>query len=664
MNRGTGTGGGGGGRGSSSTGGGAPPGSGNIMAQSAAITATGGVGTAEIEAAQRAAEVALSHRMMMSGAASMEMMVAMAGGSGAGSGSGSGAGSGNGGGGPAGLTHQYQPNAGNAAAVPYVLNPDGTPLLDHHYRPVPLQKILQTRPLKADVSTRPGPGNMKLIYMSGEVVTRTLNELFGFGGWSMEVREKNREQCDKDPKGRYHVHYTATVRIIHVATGSYREDVGANDSIDKSLGTAVAHAMKGAVTDAMKRAARHFGEKLGNSLYDSKFKLQHAPVTLRQALETYELDRNKATFFEKDRTRLPGAAAGTGTCTTAMVKMEPSATISTAVAAAAAAPTRRIAAPLPPQQMHHQQQHHHQQQPKPAETSRGPLYGKQPGTIGAGAGGGLGVVVGRTPGNGPLHGNTGGGRPSIGAAAAQPQPQKHMPYTPHPHQARAAAAVATTGATGSTGSTGSTANVAATTTAPAPAPAPVGGYPSITPGPGTIAKVQQQQQQQATTTAMVGAQQSQVHQQTTTPYGPPSARQNLQQSGLFSQYTAADGNGPSNAAALNDVTMTSNIGGAGGGSAEQQQQEMARPGTSRGRSSLGAGGNGIGQPPFASQQQHHQSQLHVQSQHQHALQSQSQGVKRQLGQESGDANKRPALGAGATTTGGGPPTAASNPYNV
>ena len=181
------------------------------MAQSAAITATGGVGTAEIEAAQRAAEVALSHRMMMSGAASMEMMVAMAGGSGAGSG--------NGGGGLAGLTHQYQPNAGNAAAVPYVLNPDGTPLLDHHYRPVPLQKILQTRPLKADVSTRPGPGNMKLIYMSGEVVTRTLNELFGFGGWSMEVREKNREQCDKDPKGRYHVHYTATVRIIHVATG-------------------------------------------------------------------------------------------------------------------------------------------------------------------------------------------------------------------------------------------------------------------------------------------------------------------------------------------------------------------------------------------------------------------------------------------------------------
>jgi len=233
MNQGTGNG--------AAASGGAPPGSAAASSASAGVV---GVGSAEADAAQRAAEVALSHRMMMSGAAvNVADTVAMGLGGAA-----------------AQLSHQYQ----TAQAVPYTLNPDGTPLLDHHYRPIPLQKILQTRPLKADVSTRPGPGNMKLTYMSGEVVTRTLNELFGFGGWSMEVREKNREQCEKDHKGRYHVHYTATVRITHVGTGSYREDVGANDSIDKSLGTAVANAMKGAVTDAMKRAARHFGEKMGN----------------------------------------------------------------------------------------------------------------------------------------------------------------------------------------------------------------------------------------------------------------------------------------------------------------------------------------------------------------------------------------------------------------
>ena len=626
----------------------------------------GPVGNAEAEAAQRAAEVALSHRMMMSGAANAEMMMAMAGGGGVNSGNGSGG---------ALLTHQYQ----GTQTIPYTLNPDGTPLLDHHYRPIPLQKILQTRPLKADVSTRPGPGNMKLTYMSGEVVTRTLNELFGFGGWSMEVREKNREQCEKDHKGRYHVHYTATVRITHVGTGSFREDVGANDSIDKSLGTAVANAMKGAVTDAMKRAARHFGEKMGNSLYDSKFKLAHAPITLKQALETYELDRNKATFFEKDRTRLPdsanasaaaaaAAAASTSASGTAMVKMESSVTTTAAATAtagstAAVPPTRRVVTQAPPHQLQQQQQ------PKlPTETPRGPLYGKQPGTVGTGAGtaGGLGVVVGRTPGNGPLHGNTGasatggggggagvgyggGGRPSIGAA--QPQPQKSMPYTPHPHQVRAPAAASSAIATTA---------AAAAATAP---PTAAGGYPSITPGPGTVAKMQQQQQNVASTATIGTTQQSQVQQQqqAKTQHGPPSARQNLQQSGLFSQYSSADGNGPPNAAALNDVTTTSNVVGASGTAKPQTQHEMARPGTSRGRSSIGAGGNGMGQSPFASQQQqvHHQSQL--QSQHQQGLQS--QGVKRQMGQDGGgDANKRPAVGAGAT--GGGASMTATNPYNV
>lgn len=85
----------------------------------------------------------------------------------------------------------------------------------------------------------------------------------------------NIQDCQKDSKGRYNVHYTATVRITHVASGSYREDVGANDSIDKSLGSAVANAMKGAVTDAMKRAARHFGEKLGNCTFYTLYRYIH-----------------------------------------------------------------------------------------------------------------------------------------------------------------------------------------------------------------------------------------------------------------------------------------------------------------------------------------------------------------------------------------------------
>ena len=58
--------------------------------------------------------------------------------------------------------------------------------------------------------------------------------------------------------------YTSSVRLTHRKSGSYREDCGAGDAIDKSLGTAVANALKASITDAMKRAARHFGDKLGN----------------------------------------------------------------------------------------------------------------------------------------------------------------------------------------------------------------------------------------------------------------------------------------------------------------------------------------------------------------------------------------------------------------
>jgi DNA repair and recombination protein RAD52 len=81
------------------------------------------------------------------------------------------------------------------------------------------------------------------------------------------------------------------------------EDCGAGDGIDKSLGTASGHAIKSAITDAMKRAARHFGEKTGNALYHNEFKLNCAPATLKEAFEQFDVQRAKSRFgFDKDRT--------------------------------------------------------------------------------------------------------------------------------------------------------------------------------------------------------------------------------------------------------------------------------------------------------------------------------------------------------------------------
>jgi len=146
----------------------------------------------------------------------------------------------------------------------FIRNPDGTLLLDHNNDPIPIAKMLATKPLRSELATRPGPGNRKLTYMSGDTVTRILNDLFGFDGWCLDIKNSNREECIKDDRGRYNVCYTTTVRVTHRRSGTYKEDCGAGDSTDKSMGTAVSHALKASVTDAMKRAVRHFGDKMGN----------------------------------------------------------------------------------------------------------------------------------------------------------------------------------------------------------------------------------------------------------------------------------------------------------------------------------------------------------------------------------------------------------------
>ncbi|KAK1739451.1 RAD52 family DNA repair protein [Skeletonema marinoi] len=187
----------------------------------------------------------------------------------------------------------------------FIENADGSLLLDHKGQPISVDKFLSTKPLRKEVSTRQGPGGMKLSYMGGDVITKTLNEAFGYDGWSLEVKDKTQLDPMKDDKGRYIVAFTATVRITHLRTGAFREDCGAGDAIDRSLASASGNALKGAVTDAMKRAARHFGEKLGNSLYHDDFSVNKAPNTLKDACDMLDLERAKGRFgFDKDRKKM------------------------------------------------------------------------------------------------------------------------------------------------------------------------------------------------------------------------------------------------------------------------------------------------------------------------------------------------------------------------
>lgn len=183
----------------------------------------------------------------------------------------------------------------------YVLNPfDRSVLVDHKGNNLTVDRLLATRPLKGELLTRPGPGNRKLTYLSGESVTRTLNEVFGYDGWSLEIIRVDRQMSEQDNQKRWCVMYLAQVRITVRRSGSlgdntntnrvqaFREDMGCGESTDRNLATATSHAMKASITDAMKRAARHFGDKLGNSLYQGNFNISKAPRTLREALDHYD----------------------------------------------------------------------------------------------------------------------------------------------------------------------------------------------------------------------------------------------------------------------------------------------------------------------------------------------------------------------------------------
>ena len=97
------------------------------------------------------------------------------------------------------------------------------------------------------------------------------NRIFGFGGWEQKVTETTcvsqaERPIGKDKKPGWGVTYTAKVQIaVH---GVAREDFGAGHGYDVDLGLAHESAIKEAVSDAMKRALKSFGNPFGLALYD------------------------------------------------------------------------------------------------------------------------------------------------------------------------------------------------------------------------------------------------------------------------------------------------------------------------------------------------------------------------------------------------------------
>ncbi|TPX64918.1 hypothetical protein SpCBS45565_g05558 [Spizellomyces sp. 'palustris'] len=120
------------------------------------------------------------------------------------------------------------------------------------------------------ISQRSGPGGTKVSYLEGWKATQLANEIFGFNGWSSTLVDTTVDFVDVD-NGKVSMGISSVVRVT-LKDGSFHEDVGYG-SIEnaRSKAQAFEKAKKEAVTDATKRALKHFGNSVGSCLYDKDF---------------------------------------------------------------------------------------------------------------------------------------------------------------------------------------------------------------------------------------------------------------------------------------------------------------------------------------------------------------------------------------------------------
>lgn len=99
------------------------------------------------------------------------------------------------------------------------------------------------------------------------------NRIFGFNGWNQYVMSSNcvmetERKIGKQQHDGWGVSYIVMVQIM--VDGISRQDFGAGHGYDRDLGLAHESAIKEAVSDAMKRALKSFGNPFGLALYDKE----------------------------------------------------------------------------------------------------------------------------------------------------------------------------------------------------------------------------------------------------------------------------------------------------------------------------------------------------------------------------------------------------------
>ena len=141
-------------------------------------------------------------------------------------------------------------------------------------------------------------GNITLSYLEGHDILEAANRIFGYGNWSSKISTLEQVSQESNSNQNTIVCYKATVTVtifdMQHSKQISREDVGFGTGIAKTLADAHEGGAKEAITDAIKRSFRSFGNQFGNSLYGKTQQHNNAsqsyqqPVQLQQPQQQYQ----------------------------------------------------------------------------------------------------------------------------------------------------------------------------------------------------------------------------------------------------------------------------------------------------------------------------------------------------------------------------------------
>lgn len=123
------------------------------------------------------------------------------------------------------------------------------------------------------VKHRQGGGGMQLSYLKGHDAIDTANRIFGYGNWGYDLLGVELQNVHGEDGGIIGGYYAARVKLTVVGCVPVTEEGVCPVQEGRNPRARIdAHDMarKGAITDALKRTLRCFGDQFGNSLYDNE----------------------------------------------------------------------------------------------------------------------------------------------------------------------------------------------------------------------------------------------------------------------------------------------------------------------------------------------------------------------------------------------------------